>query len=99
MHSHCQSCNLKYERAPGYFLGSSYVNYGLTALSMTFAYIVLHFAMGLSNEVLLIPLVIHCLLTPLLLFRHARSYWLALDCIFDEEILRESDEWDDGDMP
>ena len=32
---HCSHCKLKYERAPGYFLGSIYINYGLTAWAIT----------------------------------------------------------------
>ena len=32
MHAACQQCGRKYERAPGFFLGSIYFNYGVTAL-------------------------------------------------------------------
>ncbi|MEZ6055606.1 MAG: DUF983 domain-containing protein [Planctomycetaceae bacterium] len=90
MHDQCGQCRMKYERAPGYFLGSSYINYGMTALSLTFGFILLKFFFHLSNESLAIPLSLYCIIFPMLLFRHARSYWLALDCIFDESILAES---------
>jgi hypothetical protein len=31
MHESCDHCGLRYQREPGYFLGSIYFNYGLTA--------------------------------------------------------------------
>ena len=33
----CESCGLKFEREPGYFLGSIYFNYGVTAAIVTVA--------------------------------------------------------------
>ena len=83
MNQSCDGCDLKYERDPGYFLGSAYVNYGFTALSLTFLYIVLHFIAGYENKTLTIPLIAYCVLFPVLVFRHARSLWLAMDCYFD----------------
>ena len=32
MHERCERCGVKFEREPGFFLGSIYVNYGLTAV-------------------------------------------------------------------
>jgi uncharacterized protein (DUF983 family) len=34
----CAHCRLKFEREPGYYLGSIYINYGLTAVLMTLGY-------------------------------------------------------------
>lgn len=90
MHADCPSCKLRYERAPGYFLGSAYINYGVTAVLLTAAYATLHFAAGYSNRVLALPLGAFCVLFPLLFFRYARSLWLALDCFFDESMLDEN---------
>ena len=87
MPERCSDCGLKYERAPGYFLGSSYINYGLTAVALTILYIALHFGLGWSNRELTFPLVGFCVIFPLLSFRHARALWLALDCHFDKSIL------------
>ena len=44
MHRSCDSCGLVFERGPGYWLGSIYVNYGLTALVVTVAYLALWFS-------------------------------------------------------
>lgn len=83
MNETCSSCGLKYERDPGYFLGSTYFNYGWTCLSMTFAYLLLHFVMGWPNKYVTPPLLAYAIIFPLFFFRYARALWLAFDCYFD----------------
>ena len=83
MHARCQTCQLKFERSPGYFLGSTYVNYGLTSLFVTVTYIGLHFGAGIRNETLTPVLLAFVLLFPLIFFRYARALWLAMDCYWD----------------
>ena len=34
MHERCPTCNLKFEREEGYFLGAMYISYGLSLLSI-----------------------------------------------------------------
>jgi len=89
MHATCSHCGLKYEPTPGYYLGSSYINYGLTTISLTILYIALHFGAGLTNQELTVPLLAYCVLFPLLTFRHARALWLAFDCYFDQSRFEE----------
>ena len=79
----CGHCGLKYEREPGYFLGSIYVNYGLTALFTTFSYVALHYGLEVSNAWLMPPLIAWCLIFPVLFFPYARAHWLAMDLSFD----------------
>jgi len=83
MESNCSHCRLKYERAPGYYLGSAYINYALTAFLLTAAYVGLHFGAGYTNRALAGPLVAFCVVFPLFFFRYARSLWLAMDFRFD----------------
>ncbi len=83
MHEKCANCKFKYERAPGYFLGAAYINYGITALILTVLYVSLHFYAGYDNRVLTPVLVFFFIAFPLLFFRHARSFWLAIDCVID----------------
>lgn len=83
MHERCPGCDLKYERAPGYFLGSSYLNYGATALTLVVAYPLLHFGVGWTNTELTFPLVAWVMVFPLFFFRYARSLWLGMDYHFD----------------
>ena len=93
MHPTCHHCHLRYERAPGYFLGSTYVNYGFIALTMTVMYMGLHFGAEISNQWLAGPLIAYCTVVPLILFRHARSWWLAMDCYFDPTSFAESEDY------
>lgn len=83
MHPRCSHCGFLFERAPGYFLGSTYLNYGFTCVTLTALYMGLHYGAELSNQVLTVPLLIYCTVVPLLLFRYARAWWLAMDCCFD----------------
>jgi uncharacterized protein (DUF983 family) len=85
MYQNCPNCKLRYERDPGYFLGSTYINYGFTALILTVSYLVLHFIVGIGNRLLFWPLVMFVVLFPMLLFRYARSFWLALDRFVDPD--------------
>ena len=83
MNPACSSCGFRFERPAGYFLGSTYINYGVTAVTTTFSYVVMNFGLGWSKEVLLPGLLAFCLIFPLVFFRFARSLWLSLDCFFD----------------
>ena len=93
MHPQCHHCHLRYERAPGYFLGSAYVNYGIIALTLTVMYMGLHFGAGISNQWLAGPLIAYFTLVPLFLFPYARSWWLAMDCYFDPTSFAESEDY------
>lgn len=83
MNSECDCCRFRFERPAGYFLGSSYINYGVTAFTITVTYVVLHFGFKVSNQVLMPGLLTFCGIFPLVFFRFARSLWLSFDCLFD----------------
>ncbi|MEX0728791.1 MAG: DUF983 domain-containing protein [Planctomycetaceae bacterium] len=89
MHEKCDHCQFRYERAPGFFLGSAYINYGLTGLLVTVTYMVLHFGFEVENPDLAIPLGTFAVLFPLFYFRYARALWLAMDCFIDVNVLRD----------
>lgn len=86
MHETCTGCGLRYDREPGYFLGSIYVNYGLTSLITTALFVVLRFGYDVESRVLVIPLCAFCILFPALFFPYARALWLAMDCLFDSSV-------------
>lgn len=96
MPERCSVCRLKYERAPGYFLGAAYINYGIIALGTTFAFVLLRYGANIPTATLKYPLLAVCLTVPLLTFRHARALWLALDCHFDASVLAD-DSGDEND--
>ena len=83
MSPQCDYCGLVYEREPGFFLGSVYVNYGLTALLTTVAYVGLLASGVASPEMLLWCFTAFCLLFPIWFFRYARSLWLGFDQYWD----------------
>jgi hypothetical protein len=81
----CGQCGFRYERGPGYFLGSTYINYGLTTLFTTWTYIVCRFVLEIDQRTLIPGLVGFCVIFPVVFFRYARSIWVSLDCFFDKE--------------
>jgi uncharacterized protein (DUF983 family) len=89
MYPQCDQCGFRYASGQGYFLGSIYFNYGVTAVIVLVAYLSLMLTDSASPEALLIGLTAFCVLFPLWFFRYARSLWLALDCYFDPERRRQ----------
>jgi hypothetical protein len=79
MHDRCGSCGRRFNRAPGYLLGSIYINYGVTALLVVVVYFSLYFTEVLNGKQLLVLLTIFSVLFPLWFFRYARSLWIAFD--------------------
>lgn len=85
MRKQCDWCGLDFVREPGFYLGSIYINYGLTALLITFVYFGLYFSTDLDPRYILWVLVVFCLIFPLWFFRYARSLWLAFDQYWDPD--------------
>lgn len=79
MHDRCRSCGRSFNRAPGYLLGSIYVNYGLTAVIVVAAYFGLYFSGALSGTPLLVSVATFSVVFPLWFFRYARALWIAFD--------------------
>ena len=79
MHAACPHCGQRFEREPGFFLGSIYINYGLTSLIVAIAYPVLLFNGIVAETPLLAGSLVFVVVLPLLLFPWARSLWLGFD--------------------
>jgi len=79
MHDSCPACARKFNRAPGYFLGSIYFNYGVTAVLMIAGYFAVFFWRGRVTPSVLAALAAFCLAFPLWFFRYARALWIAFD--------------------
>ena len=80
----CSVCGFQFERGQGYFLGSTYINYGVTTLLTTWTYLVLRLGFEVSKSVLIPALAAFCVIFPVVFFRYARSLWLSFDCYFDK---------------
>ncbi len=83
MHDVCPHCKLKYERGPGYFLGSAYIGYGVLAITLIAAYMALRYGAGFTNRTLAAPLTAYAVVFALIFFRYARSLWLGMDYFLD----------------
>jgi uncharacterized protein (DUF983 family) len=83
MNDPCPHCGRRFDRAPGYLLGSIYFNYGVTSLLVVITYFSLYFGAGLSGNRLLLLLGAFALLFPVWFFRYARALWIAFDEKFD----------------
>ena len=57
-----------------------------------FAYSILHYRFGFTNQQLAGPLAGFCVVFPLLAFRHARALWLAMDCRWDPGMMTDEED-------
>jgi uncharacterized protein (DUF983 family) len=83
MHDACSNCGRSFDRGPGFFLGSIYFNYGITAILVIVIYFTCFFTEVLTDRQLLITLSIFALIFPLWFFRYARALWIAFDELWD----------------
>jgi uncharacterized protein (DUF983 family) len=83
MHTTCPHCGVKFEREPGLFLGSIYINYGVTAVITVVTYLVMFFNKWLYEWQRMAIVLSIAVLLPLLLHRHARSLWAGFDQWYD----------------
>jgi uncharacterized protein (DUF983 family) len=79
----CSECGLKFEREPGYYLGSIYVNYGLTAVLITIGNLAPFFLYQVDPTLLMYGSLVFLILFPALFFPFARALWLAFDLSWD----------------
>src|SRR6478609_10637763 len=86
----CAHCHLKFEREPGYFLGSIYINYGITAVIITIAWVTLRFGYDVDPKWLMVGFLIFLVVFQSLFFRYARALWLAMDCRLDRSLFDNS---------
>jgi len=83
MKEKCDHCGAKFDPGGGYYLGSIYFNYGVTAVIVVACYLILFLTRWVSPEKLFWGLAIFCLAFPLWFFRYARSLWFGFDHYWD----------------
>lgn len=79
MEPRCSGCSLDFRREPGFYLGSIYINYGVTALTTIALYGLLVLSAGCTAEQALAACLAVAVALPLWLFRYARAFLLAID--------------------
>lgn len=94
MHPQCDLCGTDFRREPGFYLGSIYVNYGLTAAVVTVVNVTAQITGHGRDPRLLWGSLGFCILFPLWFFRYARSLWLGMDHYVDPTV--ENDAVDGG---
>jgi uncharacterized protein (DUF983 family) len=92
MNETCPHCRHRFEREPGYFLGSIYINYGLTAALTVAAYITLRFGYGIEARKVAWGLLAFVVLFGVFFHRYARALWVAMDCRFDRSLFEDRDD-------
>ncbi len=83
MKPHCSTCGFIFEREAGYFLGSTYINYGFTAGIALLSFLILRFYFSVESDLAFVFLLLFCLTFPFLIFRQARLLWSAFDLFWD----------------
>jgi uncharacterized protein (DUF983 family) len=75
----CDTCGLDFQREPGFFLGSIYVNYGAASVIAGTAFVVLTMGLGWPAPWVLAGCLAFTVLFPLWFFRYARTVFFAVD--------------------
>lgn len=79
MAGQCSECGYSYKREPGFYLGSIYINYGVTVICTGLLYGFIVLALGGSHQVALAVSLVAAIVLPVLFFRQARAFLLAVD--------------------
>jgi uncharacterized protein (DUF983 family) len=79
MHDVCAACGRRFDRGPGYLLGSIYFNYGVTAMLVMVFYFVMFFANVFTDTERLAMLSLFAAGFATWFFRYARALWMAFD--------------------
>ena len=83
----CPFCGYAFEREPGYFLLAIWgVNYGVVALGGMALYFVLRYWTEWSPQLIFCLTVLPAPLLSILLARHAKSFFLAMDHFCDPHV-------------
>lgn len=75
----CGTCRAPFLREPGFYLGSIYVNYGVTVIVTGAVYALVALVAGAGPEAGLATSLAVAVVFPVIFFHHARSLLLALD--------------------
>lgn len=85
MNTVCAVCDLRFERAQGYWVGAIYVNYGVTVGIAVAGFFTLRVLAGWDAVPQLVLWVPFVTLFPLWFFRYSRSLWLGLEYALNPE--------------
>ena len=78
IHERCSTCQLVFEREPGYFTGAMYLSYGMSILVVFPIWLMLLFWEFTLITIVVTIIAILLILTPFL-FRYSRIVWMHID--------------------
>jgi hypothetical protein len=81
MYKNCSVCSLSFTREGGYYVGSIYINYMMTVLSVLVAFILVGPKIPPEHELIWWSTI--SLALSMAFFRHSRSLWLAIDYLIE----------------
>jgi uncharacterized protein (DUF983 family) len=79
MNEVCAVCDLRFERAQGYWVGAIYANYAATTLIAVAGYFLIWTGTEVSTAVQLAIWLPFCVVFPLWFFPYSRALWLAVE--------------------
>lgn len=82
MFTHCEVCNLKFERESGYFVGAMYLNYGATVLIAFPSYFLVETFTAVPFLINLGIWGLFSAIFPVLFYPYSKSLWLNFDYVF-----------------
>ncbi|MBK9282853.1 MAG: DUF983 domain-containing protein [Sphingobacteriaceae bacterium] len=88
MEKDCTSCNLHYDREPGFFYGAMYVSYALTVAILVIWFISDLLWMHLAPEILFGIVVLNVLILFPIIFRWSRIIWLNFFYKYNNSVLQ-----------
>ena len=83
MNTHCDYCDLVYEREQGYFVGAIYLNVIATESLLLGSLMIYTLIAGNISQTILTVLIVLAVILPLVFFHHSRSLWLCVDHILN----------------
>ena len=82
MFTHCTTCDLKFERESGYFIGAMYLNYGATVLIAFPSYFLFETFTAIPFFLNLGIWALFSAVFPVFFYRYSKSLWLNFDYNF-----------------
>ena len=82
MFDSCDSCDLKFERESGYFVGAMYLNYGATVILAFLCYFLFEMFASVPFLLNLSVWALFSAAFPVFFYRYSKSLWLNFDYVF-----------------
>lgn len=76
LNSECPTCRLKFARDEGFFLGATWLNYGVTVICFLAPVMFLAYEKAISETAAIVLAGVGSVGIPALIFRSSRSWWL-----------------------